>query len=49
MYDRKEYETQTLDTKCEVCGGTREALAITCTLYKCHCITLAALRDKIKN
>ncbi len=28
MYNRKEYETQTSDTKCEVCGGTREALAI---------------------
>ena len=24
----KEYETQKLYTKCEVCGGTREALAI---------------------
>ncbi len=27
-YNWKEYETQSLDTKCEVCGGTREALAI---------------------
>ena len=27
-YDRKQNETQSLDTKCEVCGGTREALAI---------------------
>ncbi len=27
-YDGKENETQSLDTKREVCGGTREALAI---------------------
>ncbi len=27
-YERKENETQSFDTKCEVCGGTREALAI---------------------
>ncbi len=29
----KENETQSLDTKCEVCGGTREALAIRRTLF----------------
>ncbi len=33
IYDRKEYQTQLLDTKCEVCGGTREALAIRRTLF----------------
>ncbi len=27
-YNKKEHETQSLDTKCEVCGGTREAFAI---------------------
>ena len=26
-------QTQTLNTKCEVCGGTREALAIRRTLF----------------
>ncbi len=30
-YHRKEYETQSLDAQSEVCGGTREALAITRT------------------
>ncbi len=29
---RKQNETQSLDTKCEVCGGTFEALAIRGTL-----------------
>ncbi len=28
LYNRTVYETQALYTKCEVCGGTREALAI---------------------
>ncbi len=31
-YKRKEYETQSFEIKCEVCGGTREALEIRCTL-----------------
>ncbi len=36
-YDRKQYETQSLDATCEVCGGTREALAIRHTLFSRHC------------
>ncbi len=32
-YHRKVYETESLYTKCEVCGGTREALAIRRTLF----------------
>ncbi len=29
----KQNETQSLDTKCEMCGGTRETLAIRRTLF----------------
>ena len=37
IYNKEEYETQSLDTKIEVCGGTREALAIRRTLSVRQC------------
>ncbi len=37
MYNVKEYETHSLHTKFEVCGGTREALAIRRTLLDRQC------------
>ncbi len=36
-YNREGYETQAFDNKFEVCGGTREALAIRRTLFDRQC------------
>ncbi len=37
IHNGKEHETHTLDTTCEVCGGTRETLAIRRTLSVRQC------------